>query len=58
MVTYYLHPTISPSVVTRYDLADNFELSFSAWGQFEIRAKIYFKDDRVEDLSTYLAFQS
>ncbi|RKY41963.1 MAG: hypothetical protein DRP85_04470 [Candidatus Makaraimicrobium thalassicum] len=55
-VTYYLHPTFNPSVVSRYSSSDRFALSFTAWGQFEIRAKVYFKDGQVKDLSRYLSF--
>lgn len=55
-VTYYLHPTFNPSVVTRYSPADNFALAFTAWGQFELKAKVYFKDGQVKDLSRYLSF--
>ncbi len=55
-VTYYLHPTFQPSVVTRYSPADAFRLDFTAWGQFEIHARLLFRDGRVSDLSKYLAF--
>jgi hypothetical protein len=55
-VTYYLHPTFRPSVVTRESSDDNFALSLTAWGQFEIKAKAYFKDGQVKDLSRKLGF--
>jgi hypothetical protein len=54
--TYYLHPTFNPSVVSRYSPEDRFSLSFTAWGQFELKAKVYFKDGQVKDLSRYLSF--
>ena len=55
-VTYYLHPTFNPSVITRYSFEDNFALSLTAWGQFELKAKVYFKDGQVKDLSKFLSF--
>ena len=55
-VTYYLHPTFSPSIVTRYTPEDNFDISLRAWGQFEIKAKAYFKDGSIVDLSRKLGF--
>ena len=54
--TYYLHPTFNPSVVSRYSPEDRFSLTFTAWGQFELKAKVYFKDGQVKDLSRYLSF--
>ncbi len=55
-VTYYLHPTFNPSVVTRYQASDKFALSFTAWGQFEIKAKVYFRNGQVKDLAHYISF--
>ena len=55
-VTYYLHPTFNPSVVTRDSRSDDFRLSFTAWGQFEIKAKVYFNDGTVKDVSRFLSF--
>lgn len=55
-VTYYLHPTFQPSVVSRYSAEDAFRLDFTAWGQFTIQARLVFKDGTVSDLSAYLAF--
>jgi len=55
-VTYFLHPTFNPSVVTRYSAEDKFKLSFSAWGQFELKTKVYFRDGKVRDVSRYLSF--
>jgi hypothetical protein len=55
-VTYYLHPTFNPSVVTRYSPENQFSLSFTVWGQFELKAKVYFKDGQVKDVSRHLSF--
>ena len=51
-VTYYLHPTFRPSVVTRYYPEDNFALQFNAWGSFTLNAKVYLTNGEVVDLST------
>lgn len=55
-VTYYLHPTFNPSVITRYSFEDKFTLSLTAWGEFELKAKVYFKEGQVKDLSKFLSF--
>ncbi len=52
-VTYYLHPTFNPSVVTRYP-QDNFALQFYAWGSFTLYAKVYLTTGEVVDLSTQI----
>lgn len=57
-VTYYLHPTFKPDVITKYSLNDKFGLSFNAWGQFELKAKAYFRDGRIEDVSKKIVFGS
>ncbi len=55
-VTYYLHPTLEPDVVTQSSPSDNFALSFNAWGQFKLVAKVYFKDNQVKDLAGNIVF--
>jgi hypothetical protein len=54
-VTYYLHNTFKPSVITRYP-EDKFILLLSAWGQFSIHAKVYFSDKQVKDLDANIVF--
>jgi transcription initiation factor IIF auxiliary subunit len=49
-VTYYLHPTFNPSVIPAYSSDNKFGISFTGWGVFDLRAKVYFKDDEVRDL--------
>jgi len=51
-VTGYLDPTFSPSFISSYSSEDNFAISFTAWGKFDIKAKVYFKDnkDKEKDL--------
>jgi YEATS family len=55
-VTYFLHPTFEPSIVTRYSRADNFDFSFDAWGQFTLAAKVHFRDSQVKDLIGNIVF--
>lgn len=63
-VTYYLHPTFSPSVITLYqdDIFNlssktyHFFLPLKAYGQFEIYAKVYFKDRQIKDLGANIVF--
>lgn len=56
-VTYYLHPTFKPDVITKY-AEDDFEMFFSAWGQFDLNAKVYFNSGKIQDLSTKIVFGS
>lgn len=49
-VTYYLHPTFNPSVISGDSPANKFGISFTGWGVFDLRAKVYFKDGEVRDL--------
>jgi transcription initiation factor IIF auxiliary subunit len=50
-VVYYLHPTFTPSVITAESLKDKFAISFTGWGFFNLKAKVYFKDGKIQDLS-------
>ena len=50
-VTYFLHPTFTPSVITSKSLNDKFAISFTGWGVFNLKAKVYFKDGQVKDLT-------
>jgi pYEATS domain-containing protein involved in immunity len=50
-VTYYLlHPTFNPNIVSSFSPKDNYSISFTAWGKVDIKAKVYFKDNKVKDL--------
>jgi hypothetical protein len=55
-VTYFLHPTFEPNIVTRYSRANNFDFSFDAWGQFTLAAKVHFRDGQVKDLVGNIVF--
>jgi hypothetical protein len=52
-VTYFLNQTtFNPSVIPRNNPDTKFALSLTAWGFFDINAKVYFKDSReIQDLS-------
>jgi transcription initiation factor IIF auxiliary subunit len=52
-VTYYLHPSFTPSVLSIYE--KNFSLNLVAWGEFQLNAKVYFKDGRIADLSKFVS---
>lgn len=43
-VTYFLHPTFPDPVRTVSDPSTGFALETTGWGEFEIGAKIQFKD--------------
>ncbi len=49
-VDYYLHPTFTPNVVTSSLLDNQFEISFTNWGFFNLNAKVFFKDGSIKDL--------
>ncbi|MCH6162587.1 pYEATS domain-containing protein [Streptomyces marispadix] len=56
-VVYHLHPTFYDPVRTVTDRATNFELRTSAWGMFNLRARVHV-EDREEPLTLqrYLNF--
>jgi len=47
-VTYYLHPTFTPDKVTIFTPENKFELSFTNWGIFLLRAQVYFNDGAIK----------
>ena len=60
-VTYYLHPTFKPDVITCGKVAppdcsekNNFALHLLAYGGFKLYAKVHFNDGKVVDFSRYL----
>jgi transcription initiation factor IIF auxiliary subunit len=55
-VTYYFHPTFDPDVITRYSAEDEFSYWFIAWGQFELRADVFFKDGNKIPVTRYISF--
>jgi hypothetical protein len=48
--SYYLHPTFNPNVITSYTMENRFIISFTNWGIFDLKAKVFFKDGIVQDL--------
>jgi transcription initiation factor IIF auxiliary subunit len=55
-VTYHLHPTFQPQVVTRYSAEDRFSLSLTAWGQFTLGAEVLFKNGDKMFLPRFISF--
>jgi len=49
-VTYFLHPTFKPSNVTADSEENYFSITFTNWGVFDLKAKVYFKDGEIQDL--------
>jgi hypothetical protein len=54
LVTYYLHPTFQPQVVSRGPPA--FLLEFDTWGEFTIAARVHFADGSFVELEMPLRF--
>jgi transcription initiation factor IIF auxiliary subunit len=53
-VEYILHPTFPNPVQVRTDPHDRFALRSRGWGEFQVRARVKFKDGRVADLAYWL----
>ena len=53
-VTYFLHPSFPDPVRTVDDPSTKFALEAKGWGEFEIGAKVHFKDGSTESTSYYL----
>jgi hypothetical protein len=53
-VTYMLHPTFNPNVVSRFDPRDAFRLDLNVWGKFEIKARVNYRDGQSVELTRYL----
>jgi hypothetical protein len=48
-VTYYLHPTFTPSILQSNKTDTNFTVSINNWGIFDLKAKVFFKDGSIMD---------
>jgi len=56
-VVYYLHPTFPEPIRENTNRRSNFELVTLAWGQFNLRADVYFEDrEKPLTLFRYLNF--
>jgi hypothetical protein len=57
-ITYYPQPSLTSfqKPVTRDSRSDNFAFSFNALEDFELKAKIYFKDGNDQNLSISISF--
>jgi len=53
-VTYYLHPTFKNPVVAVRDRQTSFEVRIRVWGEFNVAAKVHFKDGTDVELERYL----
>lgn len=40
-VTYYLHPTFNPSIITATSPGNNYAISFTGWGVFDLKAHVF-----------------
>ena len=49
-VEYYLHPTFTPNIMTSFTKENNFGITLTNWGIFNLKAKVYFKNGTVQDL--------
>ena len=49
-VSYYLHPTFKPNILNSTNSDNNFTLSFTNWGIFTIKAKVFFNNSEVKDM--------
>jgi transcription initiation factor IIF auxiliary subunit len=50
-VTYFLHPTFPNPVQTVSDPETGFALEAKGWGEFELNARVQFKDGSTENTS-------
>lgn len=48
-VTYLLHYTMPKPKVTRTNSDENFRYRISVWGEFPVKAKIYYSDGNIEE---------
>jgi transcription initiation factor IIF auxiliary subunit len=55
-VIYYLHPSFTPSQVTTDLAQDKFAYEFAAWGMFDLKAKVNYKDGQYKEISRYISF--
>jgi YEATS family len=49
-VSYYLHPTFTPDVISSDLRNDFFKVKITNWGIFDLRARVLFNDGRIQDL--------
>lgn len=57
-VEYLLHPTFPKPRVSVSNRAGKFSYTATGWGEFEIKAKIVFKNKKYQYLSYWLRLQS
>lgn len=57
-VEYLLDPTFPKPQVTVYDRGSRFSYTATGWGEFEIKAKVVYRNKEFEYLSYWLKLQS
>ena len=50
-VTYYLHPTFNPNNITAYTKENEFGISFTNWGKFNLTQKYFLKMEQSRTLN-------
>lgn len=53
-VTYLLHPTFIHPTATTSNAKEKFKITLYVWGEFEIKAKVVYKNKRIDLLSHWL----
>lgn len=57
-VEYFLDATMTMPIVLRVNKNKNFEYGFSVWGEFPIKAKVFYLDGKVVDLYGEIDFKN
>jgi len=57
-VEYYLDATMPKPIVPIVNKSKNFEYGFSVWGEFPIKAKVFYSDGKVIDLYGEIDFKN
>lgn len=55
-VTYFLHHTMPNPTITLTNNSEDFEYNISVWGEFEIKARIYYKSGEIEEIIGEIEF--
>lgn len=56
-VEYLLHPTFPKPQVSVFNRASKFSYTATGWGEFEIKAKVVYKNNKSQYLSYWLKLQ-
>jgi len=58
MVKYYLDVTMPDPIVDNHDSSTNFSIKFSVWGEYPIKAEVYFKNGSIVELYGDIKFDN